>query len=46
MSGTSTERQPGGLTGFTDNPVNAAMARVLDDVRREDHPGAVANCGM
>lgn len=27
----------------TDNPVNAAMARVLDDVRREDHPGHVAD---
>ncbi len=43
MSGTSTDQQPGGVTGFTDNPVNAAMARVLDDVRREDHPGAVAD---
>ncbi|WP_081586039.1 glutaminase A [Tsukamurella sp. 1534] len=28
---------------YVDNPVNAAMARVLDDVRREDHPGAVAD---
>ncbi|BDD80655.1 hypothetical protein TPB0596_04180 [Tsukamurella pulmonis] len=43
MSGTSTQRQPGGLTGFTDNPVNAAMARVLDDVCREEHPGTVAD---
>lgn len=43
MSETSTDQRPGGLTGFTDNPVNAAMARVLDDVRREEHPGAVAD---
>ncbi|GAB3131126.1 hypothetical protein GCM10027289_16840 [Tsukamurella serpentis] len=28
---------------FTDNPVDAAMARVLDDVRRGDHPGTVAD---
>ncbi|GAA1080429.1 glutaminase A [Tsukamurella spumae] len=39
----STGTGPSTSVGFTDNPVNAAMARVLDDVRHEAHPGAVAD---